>query len=337
MVEQAGPSGAPVAGRRAGRLRTWAEYALLLVVLVTLDFILVRAVLGDAPSGYGDESGLPAELAEEDLRRLREFYGLDKPFVAQYMQHWGRLLRGDLGYSLSFQAPVASVIGVYLVRTLTVLALGMLAALALALTLGPVAAARSRRASGTVLSAVLLFIHAVPPFLTGLVLLQTAAVGWLPSAGAATPGLAGGGWARLSDRLRHALLPAAVLGLWEGSGLALVVRGATLAALGEDYILTARSKGISELRVLWVHALRAALPVLASRLALSLAHGVAGVVFVERVFSYPGMGSLTLHALQYHDYVLLDACLLLFGLVVIVGNAVADLVLRWLTPGGEPA
>lgn len=324
--------------KRAARTLSFiGQYTLLLALIVTLDFVLLRAVLGDAATSYGDEFGLPLMVGEQELKRLRAFYGMDQPFFQQYLNQWQRLLRGDLGFSLAFQEPVSSVIGAYLARTLTILVLGMLFAIALALSVGPLAAAHAQRRPGTILSAALIFIHAVPPFLTGLALIHAAPTGWLPTAGSATAGLGGNGWVQLSDRLRHALLPALVLGLWEGSGLALIVRGAVLAALGEDYVLTARSKGISEMRVLWVHALRAALPVLASRLALSFAHGVAGVVFVERVFSYPGMGSLILQALQYQDYILLDACFLLFGLVVVAGNAAADLVTRWLTPAGEPA
>lgn len=315
----------------------WTRYVLVFAVIVTLDFVLVRGALGDAPAAYVDESGLPALLSEQDVAFLRKFYGLDKPLVEQYMTHWERLLKLDLGYSLLFQEPVASVIGSYLARTLVVLVVGMMIALSLALVVGPLAAAGQASLFGTILSVTLVFVHAVPPFLSGLALVQAAAGDWLPATGTATPGLTGPLWTLIADRLRYALLPALVLGIWEGCGLALIVRGAVLTAFGEEYILTARSKGISERRVLWVHALRAALPALASRLALSLAHGVAGVVFIERVFSYPGMGSLTLQALQYQDYTLLEACFLLFGLVVITGNAMADLLARRFTPAGEPA
>ena len=324
-------------------LRRLGAAAALLWLVVSLTFVLVRAAPGDPAALL-----LPPTAEAADAARLRATFGLDQPLVMQYGRWLGATLRGDLGTSFAQGRPVAEVLGDAIPATLALgtasLALSYLLGVAIG-TVQAVLRARGDRRGRTADAAITVAtttVYAAPSFwlALGMIALFTAgAARWsfpaalrLPAFGIADPAAQLTGWAALSDRLRHAILPVGVLTAVGAAGVARYARSAVADALAGDFVRTARAKGLGPGAIFGRHALAVALPPLVVLLALSLPGIVAGSVFVESVFAWPGMGRAMVQAIAARDYPVVLGATVLYAALTLAANLAADLALPRLDP-----
>lgn len=305
--------------------------ALLTVwVAVTLNFALFRLAPGDAVTNV---SRVPNASAETRAA-LREEFGLDRSHWDQYTAYLGQLAHGNLGVSFANYQPVATNLREALANTLPMVALGTAIGILLGVLIGIVAAWRRGSAvdSAGVLGSLLLY--AMPTQWLGLVLVLLFA-GTLPVGGMEDPFLAlqdTGTWATVKDRLEHMILPAATLAFGLVAQFALITRSSMVETLGEDYVLTARAKGLPDRAIVWRHAARNALLPVTSIVAVSIGSIVGGAILVETVFSWPGIGTAMYQAVADRDYPVLQGTFLLLTLGVVVMSYLVDLLQLRLDP-----
>jgi peptide/nickel transport system permease protein len=287
----------------------------------------------------------PARRPGEVGEALRERFGLDKPvflnleggnpFDTQFTAYLGALARGDLGTSYAFRdQEVSDMIGEALVNTMWLILPAEAMAIVFGVGLGLFAAWRRGRAADVAAVTFSLFMWALPIFFLGIILL-IAGANWfgLPAGGRITIGGEFESFFDLAwDVGRHLLLPTLTLGLALLGEYMLIMRSSVLEVFGEDYILTARAKGLSTYRIIRHHALRNAMLPMVTLIALTLGFTVAGAIQVEAVFSWPGLGALTVNAVADRDYPVLQGAFLLLAVAVVLANLGAELVYGWLDP-----
>jgi peptide/nickel transport system permease protein len=304
-------------------LRRTAIFVVSALVASVLVFLVLAVLPGDPA-----RVALGVNASEAAVARLREQFGLDRPLLVQYADWLGGLLRGDLGVSYVSKSRIGPQVADRLQVTGILVLAGTLVAIVLALPAGFVMAVRHRRLSGVLLSGVSQVGVAVPAFLAGILLITLFAVrlGWLPANGWTPPAQDPGMF------LRQLTLPALSLGLVQGAVLTRYVRSAILDVLHEDYLRTARAKGLTPGRALARHGLRnAAVPVV-TVLGLQLATLLIGAVVVERVFVIPGLGSLLLDAVGNRDMLVVrDVCMVLVVAVLLV-NFLVDVLYVVIDP-----
>ena len=291
--------------------------------------LVVYVLLGLMPGDPVDlmASGDP-RMTAEDMQRLRALHGVDRPILERYGAWAGAALQGDLGWSRSSRRPVLEVLAPRLANTMLLMASALALALAIGLPLGIWAAARRDRFADRAINLACFAGAATPTFWLALLLMMLFAVqlGWLP-AGSLPP--AGAGPLEL---LRHMALPVATLALAEAGVYARHMRAAMIDALGHDYVRTARAKGASELRVLFIHALRnAALPV-TTMVALGFGGLFSGALVTETMFAWPGMGKLIYDSILTSDFNVALVALLFATLMTLAANLLADLAYAALDP-----
>ena len=301
------------------------RFALTLPVVwlvVSLVFLLIHLVPGDPILQMLGEGATPA-----DMTALRHQYGLDLPLGAQYLHYWAGVLRGDLGSSIRLHDTVGRLIAARYPYTLALTLTALCFGLTLALPAGILAAVRRGRWIDQVLSVVSLFGLSVPGLALGpvLILVFSISLGWLPVSGAN----AGGG---NSIDWRYLVLPSIAMGASLAAILTRMVRTAMLEELGQDYIRTARAKGLSETAVVCRHALPNALVPIITVVGLQFGALLAGAIVTETIFSWPGLGRLTVSAISNRDYALVQGCLLSIGLTYVLVNLLTDVVYRWVNP-----
>ena len=313
--------------RQVSRL---AQYALVLWVAVTINFALPHLAPGD-PVEYL-YTGPIQGLTEAQLADIRVGYGLDRPVLQQYGGFWAGLLQGDLGTSVEHNRPVTELLAERFPWTLALVVLGMVSATVLGVLLGALAAWRrgSRRDSGLV--AGVLTLDAMPSFWIGMTLIAVFAVQleWFPSFGAT--GITADGAAAMGEVLRRLVLPTVTITLAIMGGIFLLARAAMVTVLDEPFVRLARAKGLNERRVAIRHALRNALLPVFTNVTLLFSALLSGLVVVETVFAYPGLGRLTYEAVLARDYPLLQGAFLLVTICVIGVNLLADLTYPLLDP-----
>jgi peptide/nickel transport system permease protein len=295
-------------------MRSLAVRRLLLTVptllgVATLVFAFLHFVPGDPVEIMLGETAAPA-----DVDALRHDLALDLPLAAQYTRFLTRAVRGDLGRSIAYRAPVTSIIAAHYPATLELAAAALLVALVVALPLGVLAALRPRSTVDRLARMASLAGACLPTFWLGplLILGFSIELGWLPVSGR-------GG-------LAHLVLPAATLGLGMMGILARLTRASMLEALGEDYVRTARAKGAPEWRVVAVHALRNALLPVTTVAGLQAGALLAGAIITETVFAWPGLGRLVVQAIDARDYPLVQGCILVIGVSYVAVNTATDLL-----------
>ena len=303
----------------------------LLFAVVVFNFVLFRVLPGDPIRLYARSGRLTPDVVEQ----LRAVFGLDKPLWEQFLIYLKALLHGDLGFSYTYRRPVADIVGERMINTLVLLSFATVLVVMLGVAFGVWAAAR--RGSGFDSSTVItsLVLWSMPTFWTGMLLLFVFGVWfqWLPTTGISTP------LATYSSPLgpavdvgRHLILPTITLALVDIGQFVLITRSSLVDVLTEDFITTAKAKGMTKRRIVWGHAVRnGMLPVLTTT-ALYVGLVVGGAIQVETVFSWPGMGELTYEAVLRRDYPVLQACFLLFAFTVIFANFLSDLLYRRLDP-----
>jgi peptide/nickel transport system permease protein len=303
--------------------RRVAALAATLFFVSLLVFVVVRVLPGDPALII-----LGLEASPESVARVRQGLGLDRPVPVQYVQWVGQALRGDLGRSIQYDLPVASLILSRLAVTLplTLLAAGFM--VAAAIPLGVFAATHHRRWGDYLTMTLSQLGVAVPGFWAGLllILLFSVQLGWVPAGGF-------DGWGQgLWPGLRSLMLPAVALGLFQFAVLARTTRSAVLEVLREEYVKTARAKGLAERIVLFRHALRNALIPIVTVAGVQLGQLLAGSIILESVFYLPGLGRLTLAAISARDLPVVQGVVLFVASMIVTVNAAVDILYGILDP-----
>ncbi|WP_142027976.1 ABC transporter permease [Blastococcus colisei] len=304
-------------------LRRIGQSAVVLAGVSVIVFSLVHLVPGDPV-----RLALGTRFSQETYDALRERSGLDQPLVEQFFGWLGRALTGDLGVSFRSGETVTSVIAERLPATLTLAFASILVALAIAIPLGTISALRPGSIIDRIATVISQFGISVPDFWMGIVLILVFAgtLGWLPSGGFVPLSEDPGAW------LQRLVMPALVTGVVSGSVITRFVRSSMLEALGSDHVRTAQAKGLPTRQVFTWHVLRNALLPLVTVTGVQLAYLLSGVVVVEIVFSWPGLGQLALQAVEARDYPVLQGAILLFAVVFLVINLVVDLLYTAIDP-----
>ena len=308
---------------------------LTVLLVVTVTFAAVHLMPGDPVRLYLGPGADAATVAA-----ARHALDLDRPLPVQYATWLARFVAGRWGTSIAQQRPVTAVLGDALGPTLSLVGASLLATYLGGILVGAYQAARRRSRVDTALTALTTTLYALPSYVVALGLVAVFAYGaalwqWPGALRFPAFGAAGLGAdllppaARLADRFRHLALPALTLALVGVAGTARFVRGAMLEALRQPFVRAARAKGIDEGRVLLFHALRNALVPVVTLFGLQLPALFSGVVFVEAIFAWPGMGRVTVQAVLARDYPVVMATTAVFAVLVVLGNLLAD-VLAWL-------
>ncbi len=296
----------------------------LSMIAATLVVFTFMAVLPGDPA----EIALGVNATPEAVAALRAKFGTDRPLPVQYLDWMTGLLRGDFGVSYVSETPITPLIADRFAVTSWLVLFGLIVSLIIAVPLGTAAAVRHRKVSGLLLSGISQAGIAVPAFVAGVGLLFVFAVSLrvLPSGGFVVPAQDPIGF------LRHLILPALSLGLVQGAVLSRYLRSAVLDVMREDYLRTARAKGLGPYRALWRHGSRnAAIPVI-TVLGLQLATLLIGAVVIERVFTIPGLGSLLLDGVANRDLLLVQGTVMVLVVAVLVINFVVDVGYLILDP-----
>jgi len=325
-------------------LRKMTFAVITLVAIIVFNFILFRILPGDPVRLIIHSPRMTREAQE----RIRANFGLDKPvwfdaerlqegdvlgaFDSQFTAYVRNLAHGDLGISFASRRDVAEVLAERVWRTVVLVLGGDLIAIILGMILGLVAAWRRGTKLDTAVLLGALFSWALPIFFLGIILLILAR-GHLPVGGMVAPGLKPEeGLAYWLDVGKHLILPTITMAIVYTSEYVLIMRSGVMEVLAEDYILTAKAKGLSTFRILRDHALKnAALPMV-TMIALTFGYTIGGAIQVETVFSWPGIGRLMYEAVQKRDYPVLQGAFLLLAVSVIVANLLADLLYSVLDP-----
>ena len=297
----------------------------LLLGAAVLSFLFMHF----APGGPDALFARNARMTAEQLEAIRHNMGLDQPGYVQLWRWVSNLARGDLGTSYSQYRPVSQVIWEVFPNTVLLMGSGLVIALVLSLVFGIAAARRPFGLFDNVTSFVSYFGLAMPVFWFGLMLqiLFAVQLGWLPSAGMTSP-LGGGPL----DVARHLALPAFTIAIGSIAGWSRYIRSSTVEQLQQDYVRTARAKGIEENRVVAGHVLRNALIPFVTVVAIDVPLYLTGSVLTETVFSWPGMGRLFYDSLTVRDYPVLMGILILGAVLIVLGNLLADLLYGLLDP-----
>jgi peptide/nickel transport system permease protein len=304
-------------------LRRFSGLLLTLVAVSALIFIIMEVLPGDPASIMLGTSASPDTLAV-----LRHELGLDLPLFSRYAQWLGGFVTGDLGNSYTYGVPVAGLIAERLTITLPLALMAMLLSIAVGVPLGVASAARRNSAFDYVAAFVSQLFIAVPGFWVGLllVLVFSVSLGWMPAGGFP-------GWhAGFAASIGALLLPAIALALPQAGVLTRVTRSAVLEVLNEDFVRTARAKGLTRRAALWRHAVPNALVAVVTILGLQFTFLIAGAVLVENVFNLPGLGRLAFQALNQRDIIVMQDVVLFFAALVIVMNFLVDLSYLYLDP-----
>ena len=318
-------------------IRRAAGALVLFALVLTLAFFLLRAAPGDAATLL-----VPPSASAEEAARLRERLGLDESIAVQYARWVGAALQGDLGESFARREPVSRVLAEALPVSLGLGAASLALTFLLGTLIGVLQAARRGQPVDTILTVVTTTVYAAPSFWLALLLVAVFTSGasqWgfppalrLPAFGIRSPAGEATGLAAVMDVIRHSILPVTVLTAIGAAGIARYARSSIADVLDADFIRTARAKGLGTREVHLRHALANALPPLVVLLALALPGIVAGSVFVESVFAWPGMGRVMLSAIAARDYPVVMGATVVYGGLVILANLAADLALPWLDP-----
>jgi len=318
--------------RRDYLLRRFALSLVTILVVFVLNFTLFRVLPGDPVRSV---IGRNIRISAETQQALREQFGLDKPvFPDQLLDTFGQWLHGNLGISWSLRRPVSEILKAKLWNTVLLIGLGQILAIFLGVILGLLAGWKRKTAIDVGALTFSLVAWAIPTFWLGIILLAAGST-WFgfPTAGIVSPANTGKPLHTvLPDLLHHIFLPTLTLTILYLGEYMLIMRSSILEVLSEDYILTAKAKGLNDWQVLWRHALRNAMLPIVTLIALNLGFTVAGAIYIETVFSYDGLGKLFQTALVKQDYPLLQGAFILLAVSVIIANMAADILYVVLDP-----
>jgi peptide/nickel transport system permease protein len=314
-------------------LQKLARAVLTIVVIILLNFLLFRAMPGSPARIASHHPG----VTQASIDALAARWGLDKPLIPdQLVAYVGATVTGDFGLSYQFRGePVTEVIGDRFWPTMILIGLGELFAIIIGLAIGAYAGWRRGSAVDRVGGGISLVLYSMPYFVIGmpLIIIFAAGLGWFPTSGMFDAGANyASGLDQVLDFAHHLILPLTTVTLGLIGAYSILMRSAIMETRAEDYITTARAKGLTEGRVLRTHAFPNALLPMVTIIAIDLGYVVAGAITAEVVFNWPGIGTLTVDALQARDYPVLQGIFLLLSMTVVLANLVADLVYGFLDP-----
>jgi peptide/nickel transport system permease protein len=312
-------------------LKKTGQMLIMLLAVATFNFILFRILPGD-PIRLLARVG---HLSPDAIDRLRKTFGLDRPLGVQYLYYLRNVFTGELGISYTYRRPVAVILQERIINTLILLAGATIIVVVIGVAAGVIAAARRGSRIDSALIITSLIFWSLPTFWTGLVLIIILGVylNAFPISGMTTPGLSTAlSLTNLADIARHLVLPTLTLAIVDMGQFALITRSSLIDVLTEDYILTAKAKGLPNRKVLWRHGVPNALLPVITTTALYVSLVVGGAIQVETVFSWPGMGRLMYDAVLRRDYPLLEASFLLSAATVILANFLSDIAYLLIDP-----
>jgi len=307
------------------------EMVPLLFFISALIYLLLYLMPGDPL--YSMLEDVP-NLRPEDYKRLRTLYGLDDPVYVQYWKWLWQVLQLKPGYSREYGQPVLDVIVPALKNTLVLTLTAVVLGKFLAVLLGIFSAIRQYSIGDYLLTALTFMAYSVPAFWLALMMIIVFAVklGWLPTSGMISPDVTPGTWAATVDWVKHLILPVTVLAMSEIIQVQRYMRSSLLEVLRQDYLTTARAKGLSERTVIGKHALKNALIPVVTIIAITMPRVIGGSTVVETVFGYPGMGRLLYTSIMGNDFVVAMTVVMIIAVTVVLFNLLADIVYGWLDP-----
>jgi peptide/nickel transport system permease protein len=304
---------------------------LVVLFVIAINFVLIRAAPGDPAMILAGEAGaVDAGFVE----RVRQDYGLDKPMPVQLLTYMKQLLSLELGSSYRENRPVKDIVLEKLPATLLLTLSALVFSVAVGVALGAVAARRAGTWTDTLITAGSLVFFAMPLFWIGLlaIVVFSMKLGWLPPYGMSTVGADLTGWDAWLDTAKHLVMPAVTLGLFYVAIYTRVTRASAVEVMDQDFVKTARAKGVPEGQVWRRHILRNAILPVITFVSLQAGHMLGGSVLIETVFAWPGIGRLAFDALFQRDYNLLLAIFFVSSVMVVVFNLVADLLYSLADP-----
>jgi peptide/nickel transport system permease protein len=304
-------------------IRRFLGMIAVMFTVVTIVFVIVRVAPGDPAAVM-----LGPDATAADIAALREQLGLNRPLILQYLYFLGQLLRGDLGQSIFLNMPVLSALADRAEPTFFLTLFSILIASAIALPVGILAAYKRGSLFDQVATTLAMLAASIPSFWLGLILIQVFAVrwSWFPVSGY------GGPDASFLVRLSHLVLPATALGVVSSALITRFTRASMLDVLNDDYVRTARSKGMGEFRVVMKHAFKNALIPVLTVIGLTAALLVSGAIVTETVFSLPGVGNLVVSAVLRRDYPVIQGALLVIAALYVLINFVIDMLYLVVDP-----
>ena len=314
-------------------LRRLGQAAVTVILIVLFNFVLFRLMPGSP------ERALPRNphISQQTLAETRARWGLDQPlFPNQFVGYIASTARGDLGYSLKYDgATVVDVLAAHFWPTVILFGVGEILAVVVGFALGAYSGWRRGGPIDFVGNGVSLILYSMPYFVIGMLLLVVFAtgLGWFPTSGMLSLGAVyQSPIDRLLDFLGHFMLPVLTVALGLVGQYSILMRSSVIETLSEDYVTTARAKGLTDARILRRHALPNAMLPAVTLVAINLGYVVAGAITVEIVFNWPGLGTLTVDALAARDYPVLQGCFLLLSVTVVFANVAADFLYGALDP-----
>ncbi len=311
----------------------------LLLGIVTVTFFIMRLAPGDPMDIYLeplDEQGVEqASWDPEVIELLRKKYGLDQPIHVQYVKWVANVVRGDLGESFRYRRPVSHLLAEAIPYTLQLTILAILLDALIGITLGIIAAVKQYSLLDKTVTLGSLIIYAVPSFWLALMLVLVFSVnlGWFPTSQTRSMDYELlSFWGKVLDRLWHLVLPVFVLGVGSAASTARYMRNRLLEVLNEEYVLSARARGLRERVVILKHALRNALIPIITIYGLALPFLLGGAAIIETIFGWPGMGRMAVEAVSGRDYPLIIATITMGAALTVLGNLLADLTYVWVDP-----
>ena len=309
----------------------------LVLGIATIVFFAVNLAPGD-PTLYFLSPGMTQDVIEQ----MRVNFGLDQPVHVRYLRWLGAMLTGDFGHSISHSRPVLEVLVDFLPNTLILSACALFVAFFFGIIIGTIQAVRQYSVMDSAMSVVLLFFYSMPSFWLALMLILTLSLFarnvwdlpiWFPASGIVSVDydfLTLG--EKVRDRVMHLVLPTLSLALVLTAGIARYMRGSMLEVIRQDYIRTAKAKGLSEAVVVFKHALRNALIPVITLVGLYIPVLFSGTIFIETIFAWPGMGRTIYDAIFIRDYPLVMAGTFFFAIMVVVANLIADVLYAVIDP-----
>jgi peptide/nickel transport system permease protein len=312
-------------------VRRMLQIVPLLLFISALIFLLLYLMPGDPL--YRMLQDIP-NLRAEDYERLRKLYGFDDPVYVQYWKWLWQLVQLNPGYSREYGQPALDIIWPALKNTLVLTITAVVIGKLVAILLGIYSAVRQYSVGDYLLTGLTFIAYSVPAFWLGLMMIIVFSVrlGWLPTSGIVNADLTPGTWSYVIDWIKHLILPVAVLAISEIIQVQRFMRSSLLEVLRQDYLTTARAKGLSEGVVIGRHALKNALIPVVTIIAVTMPRVVGGSAVVETVFAYPGMGRLLFTSIMGNDYVVAMTVVMIIAMTVVFFNLLADILYGWLDP-----
>ena len=312
------------------------QYIITLICVITLNFFIPRLMPGDPFTFLSSEEGqVNTTFSHEDIERYKEYYGLDQPLGKQYLDYIIQLIKGNLGYSISYKEEVLIIIKGRILWTLFLVITSIVFSSIIGVVLGSISAYLKDSFSDKFLYLSFITLSEIPSFLIALLLMFyfSAQLKLFPLSGGVTHFLEFTSVGeKLYDILHHAILPVTSLIITGAGPFYLLARNSMIHILQKDYMRTARGKGLNKARIIFVHGFKNAMPPVITRIFLNLGSILGGAVLVENVFRYPGIGSLMREAVFLRDYPLIQGIFLIMTIFVLTMNYMAEVIYKKLDP-----